>query len=113
MAEFNRGGLVTLAHVKTEFWMWLGKELGPDFESPTDMRAALETDVENGTTVQQLFEEIAEKYPVVREKIYPDHQLGQYIVATLNYKGMNRAELLERVLQDGDVVTVLPIYVGG
>lgn len=102
-----------MAHVKTEFWMWLGKELGPDFESPTDMRAALETDVDDGMTVRDLFERMAEKYQIIREKIYRDHQLDQYIVATLNYKGLNRDELLDHPLQNGDVVTVLPIYVGG
>ncbi len=102
-----------MVQVRAEFWMWLGKDLGPDFESPTDMRASLRTEMEDGATIRGLFETLAEKYPIIQEKVYPDHQLGQYIVATLNYKGMNRDELLEQVLQDGDVVTVLPIYVGG
>lgn len=102
-----------MVRVKAEFWMWLGKDLGPDFMSPTDMRANLQTEVEEGATVQDLLDQIARRYPVVREKIFTDDRLSQYVVATLNYKGMNRVELLGTTLEDGDVVTVLPIYVGG
>jgi molybdopterin converting factor small subunit len=102
-----------MPRVRTEFWMWLGKDLGPDFVSPTDMRASLQTEVQEGTTVEALLEQIAGRYPVVREKLFTDGQLSQYVVATLNYKGMNREELLARELGDGDILTVLPIYVGG
>ena len=102
-----------MVRVKAEFWMWMGKELGPEFESPSDMRANIQLEVPEGTTVRQFLDGLAERYPVIREKVFPDHQLGQYVVATLNHLGMNRDELYERVLQDGDVITILPIYVGG
>lgn len=93
--------------------MWQGKELGPEFESPTDVRARLQTQVPEGTTVRRLFEQLADRYPVIREKVFSDHELNRYMVATLNQKGMGRDELMEKVLRDGDVIVTLPIYVGG
>ncbi len=102
-----------MVNVRVEFWMWLGNELGPEFESPTDMRASLQIQLDEGTTVRALFEQLAETYPIVRDRVFSDHQLGQYVVATLNHLGMNREDLYGKVLRDGDVVTVLPIYVGG
>ncbi|MHB0869369.1 MAG: MoaD/ThiS family protein [Chloroflexota bacterium] len=102
-----------MVRVKTEFWMWLGKELGPEFESPTDMRANLQSEVEEGITVRQFLDRLAERYPLIRERVFPDHQLGQYVVATLNHRGMDREDLYRQLLRDGDVITVLPIYVGG
>lgn len=35
-----------MAKVKVEFWMWLGKDVGPEFVSPTDTRAAVESEIE-------------------------------------------------------------------
>jgi hypothetical protein len=40
--------------VTVEFPMWLGKDLGPDWESPGLSRAKLEADAPAGTTVRQL-----------------------------------------------------------
>ena len=93
--------------------MWRGKELGPEFESPTDVKARLETEVPEGTTVRQLFEQLAERYPIIGEKVFTDHQLQKYMVAILNQEGVAREELMERVLKDGDVIATMPIYVGG
>lgn len=102
-----------MVKVRVEFWMWQGKELGPEFVSSTDARARLETDVAEGTTVRQLFEQLAERYPIIEAKVFSDHQLQKYMIATLNHEGMAREELMEKVLRDGDVIAAMPIYVGG
>ncbi len=102
-----------MVRVRAEFWMWLGKELEKDFESPTDVRANIAIEVEEGTTVRQFMDQLAERYPIIKEKVFPNHQLGKYVLATLNHLGFDREELYEKVIQEGDVVTVLPIYVGG
>lgn len=100
--------------VKVEFMMWLGRELGPEFVRPDgDTRARLETEVEEGATVRQLFRQLAARYPMVKEKVFPDDQLARYMVATLNSDGISREELMERWVKPGDLVTVFPIIIGG
>lgn len=93
--------------------MWSGKDLGPEWQSPTDARATMEVEVREGTTVRQFLDNLAERYPIIREQVFPEHDLGRYIVAMLNDTGMGKDELLATTLHDGDVLTVLPIVVGG
>ena len=102
-----------MARVTIQFLMWLGKELGPEWESPTDVRATMTTSVPEGTTVRQFLADLAERYPPIREKVFSDQQLAPFVVATLNNQGLERNDLLGRSLRDGDVLTVLPIVVGG
>ena len=100
--------------VKVEFMMWQGRELGPEFVRPDgDTRARLETEVEEGATVRELFRQLAARYPMVREKVFPGDQLSPYMVATLNGDGISREELMERRVQPGDLVSVFPIIIGG
>ena len=102
-----------MVHVRVEFWMGLGADLGSDFRRLSDMRALLETEVDGGTTVRQLFQELAKRYPVVGEKVLRGDSLRQYLVATVNHRAMGAGQLYRRVLEEGDVVTILPMYVGG
>jgi len=100
-----------MVRVKVEFWMWSGKELGPDFESPTDKRATLSLCVADGTTVRALFEDL-ERYPMIKSEIF-DHAFNPDITLTLNSRVMGYDELYGMVLTDGDRISVLPIYAGG
>ncbi|MHB1414014.1 MAG: MoaD/ThiS family protein [Chloroflexota bacterium] len=102
-----------MGRVRVELMMWLGKELGPDWISPQDVRARMETDVAEGTTVRQLLDLLAQRYPAIQEKVFRDHDLAPYTIATLNQVGMDKAVLLDRPLCDGDALTILPIVVGG
>ncbi len=102
-----------MVRVTIQFPMWLGKELGPEWVSPTDVRATMTTEIPEGTKVRQFLGSLADRYPPIREKIFPDHQLAPYVVATLNGRGLDRNELLETVLSESDVITILPIVVGG
>jgi hypothetical protein len=101
-----------MVQVKVEFWMWSGKELGPDFESPTDQRAALSLCVGDGTTVCALFEGL-ERYPLIKQEVFSDHTFRPEINLALNSLVMGHDELYDRVLTDGDKISVLPMYVGG
>ena len=101
-----------MVRVKVEFWMWSGKELGSDFESPTDQRAALNLCVADGTTVRTLFEDLG-RYPMVRKEIFSDYNFHPDINLALNSLVMGHDELYDRVLTDGDTISVLPMYVGG
>lgn len=99
--------------MKVELWMWLAEQLGPDFVSPSKMRSILETEVKEGTTVRDLFEDLAERYPAIREKVFRDHSFDQYVVVNLNDISVSPCEVCDRPLQDGDKITVLPMYLGG
>jgi molybdopterin converting factor small subunit len=101
-----------MIRVKVEFWMWSGQEVGPDFESPTDKRAALSLCVGDGTTVRALFEDL-ERYPLVKQEVFSDRHFRPEINLALNSRVMGHDELYDRVLTDGDRIAVLPMYVGG
>jgi molybdopterin converting factor small subunit len=101
-----------MVQVKVEFWMWSGKELGPDFESPTDKRATLNLCVADGTTVRALFEDL-ERYPMIKSEIFNNRNFQPDINLALNSLVMGYDELYDRVLTDGDKISVFPMYVGG
>ncbi len=100
-----------MVRVKVEFWMWSGKELGPDFESPTDKHATLSLCIADGTTVRALFEDL-ERYPMIKSEIF-DHAFHPDITLALNSRVMGYDELYGMVLTDGDRISVLPMYAGG
>jgi len=56
--------------IQVELWLWLNKELGGDFQSPSEMRSLTEMEVENGTTVRNLFDRLADRYPVIGQKVF-------------------------------------------
>ena len=106
-----------MIRVKVELWMWLGKELGGDFQSPSEMRSLSEMDVEDGTTVQELFEHLAARYPVIGQKVFNRGNKNFY--PNLSVILSSKDEVIQphngknSVLKDGDKIKVLPIYVGG
>ena len=102
-----------MIHVMVELWMWLGNELGEDFESPSSMRSVLETVVEDGTTVGQLFEDLVNRYRPIGEKVFRDCGFVPHVAVTMNGRVVNAYGLCDRVLQDGDGITVMPMYAGG
>ncbi len=57
-------------HVTVEIWLWLGKELKGDFESPTEMRSIKEERVEEGVTIRQLLDHLAKRYPPIAHHIF-------------------------------------------
>jgi len=102
-----------MVRVKVEFWTrsGSGNDWGPDFESPADKRATLNLCVADGTTVRALFEDL-ERYPIVKQEVF-DRNFRPEINLALNSLVMGHDELYDRVLTDGDRITVLPVYVGG
>ncbi len=102
-----------MVRVKVEFWTGSesGEEWGPDFESQADRRATLNLCVADGTTVRALFEDL-ERYPMVKDKIFCRNFRPEINLA-LNARVMGHDELYDRVLTDGDKISVLPMYMGG
>ena len=93
--------------------MWWRRELGEDFQYPTDMRSVLELEVEDGTTGGKLFEKMAERYGPVQERIIPDHRFSSCVVFLMNGQFITADDLYQRILGNGDEITVLPAYSGG
>lgn len=104
-----------MARVKIELWMWLGKVLGEDFQSPSEMRSILETDVGEGTAVKALFDRLAEKYPPVGEKVFNRTTKRFYpnVVVLFNDQVIGLNELHEKILKEDDHVKIVSLYVGG
>jgi molybdopterin converting factor small subunit len=103
-----------MVRVKVEFWArsGSGKEWGPEFEFPADKRAALNLCVKDGTTVRALFEDL-ERYPAIKSEVFSGRNFRPEINLALNSLVMGHDELYDRVLTDGDRISVLPMYVGG
>ena len=104
-----------MARVTLEFWMGMGKALGEDFRSPSEISSILETEVEEGISVATLLGCLADRYPPVGEKVF-DRKKNQFypsVVVTFNEKVIGFKELHEKILKDGDKVRVVPMYQGG
>jgi len=103
--------------VQVEFWLWLGKELGGDFQSASEMRSFAEMEVEGGTTMQELFEHLAYRHPAIAQKIYNPKNKKFYpnlsVIVTDKNDLIRSSKSENNVLNDGDRIKVLPIYAGG
>ena len=104
-------------HIQVELWLWLKEELGGAFQSPSEMRSVTEMEVENGTTVQDLFARLADWYPVIGQKVF-NRQSGRFypnlsVILTSKDEVISPYTGEGSVLKDGDRIKILPIYVGG
>jgi len=106
-----------LIRVQVEFWLWLGKELGADFQSPSEMRSSTEIEVKEGITVQELFDHLAARYSVIGQKVYNRENRKFYpnlsVILSSKDERIQPHNGENSLLQDGDKIKVLPIYVGG
>ena len=102
-------------HVTVEIWLWLGKELEGDFESPTEMRSIKEERVAEGVTIGQLLEHLAKRYPPIARHIFdiPVKKFSPNVVVIYNGQAISPHIVHQQVLKDGDKVKVIPIYMGG
>jgi len=104
-----------MVRVRLEVWMWMGKDLGSDFQSLSEMGSVLETGVEGGTAVRAFFRGLSGLYPPIGQKIFSREtdQFYPNVVVTVNDRVIGLNELYERVLLEGDKIKVVPMYVGG
>lgn len=101
--------------VTIELWLWLGNELKGDFESPSEMRSTREERVEEGTTIRQLLDYLARRYPPIARRVFDIQAKRLYPHVVLNYNDqvISPHFVHEQVLKDGDKITIFPIYAGG
>ena len=103
--------------IQVELWMWLGKKLGGDFQSPSEMRSIMEIDVEEGTTVKKLFDQLANRYPPIAKEIFDreNHGFHPNLTVMVTFKGqvLSFSGVNDSTLKDGYKIMVLPLYAGG
>jgi len=104
-----------MSWITIEIWMWLGKELRGDFESPSEMRSIKREEIEEGTTVQQLFDHLAKRYSAIANNIFniKEKRVYPHILVNYNDRVISPHIILDQVLKDGDKITILPMYMGG
>ena len=101
--------------VRIEISMWMGKELGEDFYASSEMRSARVEEVPCGITMRDFLDGLAERFRTIREKVFEKEQgrLYPHLLMALNDGVTNPYDIYDRVLEDGDKVTILPMYLGG
>jgi molybdopterin converting factor small subunit len=104
-----------MIRVKIELWLWLGRELGGDFCSPSEMRSEMVVDLPDATTVLAMFDRLATDYPAFGAKVFDREKRKCYqnLMVTRNDRVFNQADSYDQFLQDGDKVMVMPLYAGG
>lgn len=103
--------------IHVELWMWLGDQLGEDFQAPSEMRSIKEMEVEEGLTIIHLFDRLASRHPLIREKIF-DRESKKFlpnlsVIVTQDGQMVSPFNIEENALKDGYKITVLPLYAGG
>ena len=104
-----------MVRVRLEVWMWMGKDLGSDFQSLSEMGSVLDAGLEGGTSVRAFFRGLSSQYPPIGQKIF-NRETDQFypnVVVTLNDRVIGLNEVYDRILQEGDKIKVVPMYVGG
>ena len=77
----------------------------------TDGQAAIDA---NGSTIRELVEDIAGRYPEFRQKVISDDgALHRFINVYANDEDVRYLEGLDTKVSDGDVVSILPAVAGG
>jgi molybdopterin converting factor small subunit len=101
--------------VTVEIWLGLGRELGRDFESISEIRSRKKEFVVEGTRIQDLLESLSRRYPLVAEKIFSPKDKVAYpdIVIHYNDHVISPHVVLKEIVKEGDKITILPVYAGG
>ena len=94
---------------------WMGKDFGGDFKPLSATRSLLEIDAENGSTVKSLFGQLTEQYDQIDKEVFCKETQNFYpdIVVIFNDRMIRVDQLNNKVLHEGDCITILPMYVGG
>ena len=74
-----------------------------------------EVEVEKGATIRQLLDVLARNNSFFAQEIFDleTKRLQDSVVMTYNGRVISACEAYERILDDGDKITILPVYPGG
>ena len=104
-----------MIRVQIELWMDLSEELAGDFEAPSATRSLKSVDAEEGATVRDVFVALARRYQVLADRVLDPDQgvFNPNVVVLYNGRVIPRHGVEDRLLCEGDRITVLPVYAGG
>ncbi len=106
-----------MIRVQVELWLWMGKELGGDFRSLSEMRSAIEIEVEDGMTAKKLFDTLAGRYPAIAGKVFGPQSQSFFPNLNVLVKSNDRIVspfcIENSPLKDGYKILISPLYAGG
>jgi sulfur-carrier protein len=82
----------------------------PTLRDQTEGRATLEA---QGDTVREVLDDLAGRFPSLRERIYTDGDLAGFVNVYADGEDVRTREGLETAVSDGSTVILLPAMAGG
>lgn len=82
----------------------------PTLRDETGGQAALEA---RGATVREVLEDVAGRFPALRERIYTNGDLAGFVNVYVEGEDVRTREGLETSVEDGSTVILLPAMAGG
>ena len=104
-----------MGRVTIELWLWLGKELKGDFESPSETRSIREEFVEEGTSIRDFLYSLANRYRPIEEHVFDilKKELRPEVVGTYNERFLRADDFYTQALREGDRIIIMQMYTGG
>lgn len=101
--------------VTIELWLGLNKELKGFFEPISMIRSIREEEVKDGTSIRQLFEQLARNNLTFTQKIFNPEtkRLYPHLMVTFNDRVISFNEVYDKILANEDKITLLYMYTGG
>jgi sulfur-carrier protein len=82
----------------------------PTLRDQTGGQAAIQA---RGETVRQVLEDVAGRYPALRERIYVNGDLAGFVNVYVEGEDVRTREGLDTTVEDGTTVILLPAMAGG
>ena len=82
----------------------------PTLRDETGGQAALEA---RGDTVREVLEDIAGRFPALRERIYAEGDLARFVNVYVEGEDVRTREGLDTTVEDSSTVILLPAMAGG
>jgi molybdopterin converting factor small subunit len=103
--------------IRIEYYSWLRKELGVADDEPKDREGSTLATIplRDGTTVRSLLAEMAAESESFERLVYDleDRRLREYVTLIVNGRVVELAGGLDRKLEAGDELLLLPGFSGG
>jgi len=101
--------------IRVELELWLGEELGDDFQVVSPIRSRALVEIREGATVAQLLAALASDHPLFAKRVF-DLEMGSLrsdLVLLKNERLVARSRIAGETLAQGDRIRVVPVYAGG
>jgi molybdopterin synthase sulfur carrier subunit len=82
----------------------------PTLRDETGGQATLQA---RGETVREVLEDVAGRFPALRERIYSDGRLGQFVNVYVEGEDVRTRDGLDTAVENGATVILLPAMAGG